>query len=109
MESLDWMTEEEQNEQPVRLLRIGVALAGYRHEHGAYPAKLDALVPGWFKEIPGDLFSGKPPIYRRTATGYLLYSVGVDGQDDGGHDPNDVCPEDGKVAGSDIVLRVGER
>ena len=34
--------------------------------------------------MPLDFFSGKPLIYRASKKGYLLYSVGVNGKDDGG-------------------------
>ncbi len=34
--------------------------------------------------MPQDLFSGGPLIYRPSDKGYLLYSIGVNGRDDGG-------------------------
>jgi len=34
--------------------------------------------------VSDDLFNGKPLIYMKTDTGYLFYSVGVNGKDDGG-------------------------
>ncbi|HWX20182.1 MAG TPA: hypothetical protein VN578_09795 [Candidatus Binatia bacterium] len=34
--------------------------------------------------MPQDPFSDKPLIYRPSGTNWLLYSVGVDGVDDGG-------------------------
>lgn len=66
------------------LARIALALAGWRAEKGEYPEQLTDLSPGWLKEIPPDWFTGKDLIYKRTAQGYLLYSVGPDGDDDGG-------------------------
>jgi hypothetical protein len=36
------------------------------------------------RQIPGDVFSGKPLIYRPNENGYLLYSVGINGKDEGG-------------------------
>ncbi len=62
-------------------------LALYRAENFAYPETLQALVPKYLAEIPIDRFSEKPMIYRRTEQGYLLYSVGPNGQDDGGRTP----------------------
>jgi len=42
-------------------------------------------VPSYLKSIPNDPFVEKKPlIYKKTAKGYLLYSVGPDGVDDGG-------------------------
>jgi hypothetical protein len=34
--------------------------------------------------LPRDIYNDKPFIYRRTEDGYLLYSAGANGQDDGG-------------------------
>jgi hypothetical protein len=46
------------------------------------------------KEIPPDLFSGKPLIFRPSENGYLLYSVGVNGKDEGGRGEEDMAPGD---------------
>jgi len=59
----------------------------YRHklERGSFPQELAQLVPDYLPAVPIDPFSGKPPIYRLDAEkGYVLYSVGADGKDDGG-------------------------
>jgi hypothetical protein len=66
------------------LVQLAAALAVYRAENGAYPEKLDALVPGVLPQLPADLFHGKPYIYQRDGEGYLLYSAGPNGDDDGG-------------------------
>jgi len=60
-----------------RLLRVALELRAQKLEHGAYPDTF---------QTPLDPFSpaSQPLIYRRTATDYLLYSVGPDGVDDGG-------------------------
>jgi hypothetical protein len=47
-----------------------------------------------------DPFSLKPLIYKRTAAGFILYSVGKDGQDDGGQHRN---PKDSEMP-FDIVF-----
>jgi hypothetical protein len=63
------------------------AIAIRRHElrHGRPPASLEALVPALLPKLPHDSFSGQPLRYRTTEDGgYVLYSVGADGQDDGG-------------------------
>jgi hypothetical protein len=52
-------------------------------EH-SFPDTLSDLVPKYLAEVPLDPFGTGPIIYRRTADGYLLYSVGSDGIDDGG-------------------------
>jgi len=64
-------------------LRVNVALRLYRAEHGEYPAALAAVVPDYLEELPPDPFSGEPFRYRREGEGWLLWSVGEDGDDDG--------------------------
>ena len=75
------------------LTKLALALAAMKEETGAYPADLNALTPEYVPEIPQDLFSLKPLIYRRTEKGYVLYSVGCNMIDDGGRE--------GKEAGED--------
>ncbi|KKK93223.1 hypothetical protein LCGC14_2695040, partial [marine sediment metagenome] len=82
------------------LTKLAVALAAYKAEKAGYPKTLAELRATYGKEIPGDRFSGKPLVYRRTGTGYVLYSVGSNGEDDGGKED-----EDGDT--DDIVVRVG--
>ncbi|HXL09343.1 MAG TPA: hypothetical protein VN966_03910, partial [Candidatus Bathyarchaeia archaeon] len=81
-------------------LRLAFALEWYRREHKSYPKKLDALTPEYLKETPIDLFTGKPLIYRSFPSGYTLYSVGVNGEDDGGRGYDD------DPRGDDIVIRM---
>ncbi len=59
-----------------------------------YPAKLDDLAPKYLAAVPDDLFSGKPLVYRPTSKGYLFYSVGVNGKDEGGRSRDDDPPGD---------------
>jgi hypothetical protein len=66
------------------LTRIAAALAVYRAKHGQYPDKLDALVPDVLPQLPVDLYHAKPFVYKRDTDGYLLYSTGENGIDDGG-------------------------
>jgi hypothetical protein len=89
-------------------VRIAVALAAYRSDHGRYPEKLSELAPKYLKEIPRDLFNGEPLIYRTTKDGYLFYSVGMNGQDDGGRARGDEPGEDG-LRGDDVRVRMPAR
>lgn len=68
----------------LELTQLAAALAVYRAEHGKYPDKLDELVPDVLPQLPVDLYHAKPFIYHRDADGYLLYSTGENGIDDGG-------------------------
>lgn len=62
------------------------ALEVYRAQSGTLPESLEALVPSILQVLPLDPFSGEPLRFTRTeqAPGYVLYSVGLDGVDDGG-------------------------
>lgn len=68
----------------LRLVRTELAIHGYRRDEGNFPTSLQTLVPAWLNEVPLDPFSGQALVYRADAEGYLLYSVGNDGTDDGG-------------------------
>ena len=76
-------------------LRLNVALRRFRGDTGEYPETLDELVPGYLEELPPDPFSGEPFHYRREDGGWLLYSVGLDQDDDngleGGYDEGDIA------------------
>jgi hypothetical protein len=65
-----------------------IALKRYQLKHGYYPPDLDSLVPGFVPAVPLDPVDGQPLRYRHNADStFLLYSVGENGQDDGG-DPS---------------------
>ncbi|GAB4136446.1 MAG: hypothetical protein Tsb009_03500 [Planctomycetaceae bacterium] len=67
-----------------RLMRIAIALESYRRKHGRFPETLARLKPEFLKEIPLDLYSEKPFLYRPEKKGYLLNSVGQNLRDDKG-------------------------
>ena len=90
----------ERVEQLHRNLHLAFALAAYQRDQGRYPAKLDGLAPKYLASIPEDLFSGKALIYRPEEKGYLLYSVGVNGRDEGGRSYGD------EPAGDDLPVRM---
>jgi hypothetical protein len=62
-------------------LLTAIALARYERAHQRYPKRLEALVPKYLGQVPQDIFSGKPLVYRPTKRGYLLNSVGPNGED----------------------------
>lgn len=69
------------------LMIVATALAVYRARHGDYPEQLDQLSPEILDSVPPDIFSEEPFIYQpQPDGGYLLYSVFVNGIDDGGTD-----------------------
>jgi len=62
-----------------------LAVIRYEKEKGGYPAGLDELVKaGYLKKLPMDPYSDGPLVYRKTESGFLLYSLGVNLKDDGG-------------------------
>ncbi len=68
-----------------RMAGVGCALERYKRAKGGYPEVLNELVPAYLARLPHDPCTGQPFIYRRDATeGFLLYSVGLDGNDDKG-------------------------
>ena len=73
---------------------MAIALAGYHADHDRYPAKLADLAPRYLPRIPGDLFSGKELTYKPSEKGYLFYSIGPNGKDDGGRWYDDDPPGD---------------
>lgn len=89
------------------LTRLAFALAGYHADSGSYPAKLADLTPKYIGAIPKDIFNDDADLhYARDGDGYLLYSVGFNGRDDGGKGPGE-SRED--LTCDDIVVRVPRR
>jgi hypothetical protein len=71
------------------LTKLAFALAQYRADHGSYPPKLADLLPKYVAKLPQDVFSDADFHYRCEGGGFLLYSVGPNGQDNGGKGRND--------------------
>jgi hypothetical protein len=68
-----------------RAALVAIFVERHRLAHqGVLPEGLDKLVPEFLKAVPTDPFDGKPLRYLRRPTGYVVYSVGVNRQDDGG-------------------------
>lgn len=69
----------------VDLTRCAIALDRHRLQYGSLPDTLDALAPSFLPRVPHDVVSGGALHYRRgPGDGFLLYSVGWNGRDDGG-------------------------
>lgn len=67
------------------------ALHRYRLETGHYPDSLDALLQaGYIDRLPQDCYSNGPLVYRTQGDDFILYSLGVDFEDDGGQ--QSLCP-----------------
>lgn len=71
-----------------RLAGTACALERHRLRTGAYPAALAELVPALLPEVPRDPMDGQALRYRRRDDGHFdLWSVGLNGRDDGGVAP----------------------
>lgn len=78
----------------VRLARIACGLERYRLAEGSYPERLEDLSPRFIATVPRDVIDGGAFQYRRTDDGRLvLYSLGWNGQDDGGETGNPKHPQ----------------
>ncbi len=82
-----------------QMTQVALALAAYRADHGGYPESLEQLVPDYLDEVPKDLFTGAQLRYESNGQDYLLYSVGVNREDDEGR------TYDSEPRGDDIVIR----
>lgn len=91
---------QERTEQLQRNIDTAFALAAYRLDHGMYPKTLADLSPKYLMKSPTDLFTGKPLSYRPQDQGYVLYSFGLNGQDDEARTRDDNPP------GDDLVVRM---
>lgn len=76
--------EEAKHKVRFTIIDSALALYLYEREHGAYPSQLEFLVPAFIPVVPTDVFSGEVLRYRPQGEGYVLYSVGPDGEDDSG-------------------------
>jgi hypothetical protein len=78
------MRSEAQAQTFFNLACLALALAGYRHDNGHFPKTLAELRLRYIAQIPKDPFSDGNLHYTLEGDGYLLYSVGPNGTDDGG-------------------------
>lgn len=68
-----------------RLVVTALALERHRRGPGAYPKALSEIAPWLLAKPPVDFMDGQPLRYQPTGDGhFVLYSVGLDGNDDGG-------------------------
>jgi hypothetical protein len=75
-------------------LALGCRLC--RLKSGHYPGGLDELpekLPGHFRNLPADPFSGRPFRYAKTGKGCRVWSLGENRADDGGHSRKDIVFE----------------
>lgn len=67
-----------------------IAILRYQHISGKFLENLEMLVSdGLMERVPMDPYSDRPLIYKADGSGFVLYSVGADFQDDGGMHKDD--------------------
>ncbi len=69
-----------------RLTSTALAVAGYLAKHRALPANLQSLIPEFLDELPIDPFDGKPLRTVSKPGSLIIYSVGIDLEDDNGRE-----------------------
>jgi hypothetical protein len=89
-----------------QITEVVFALAAYRADQGKYPDKLADLTPQYVKALPKDLFGEADLIYRlQDDGGYLLYSVGPNGLDNGGRDRASAAIDEDERQLDDLIVR----
>jgi hypothetical protein len=62
-----------------------LAVLSYQKEKGTFPANLYELAAkGYLRELPMDLYSDSPLVYKKTDNNFLLYSFGPNFKDNSG-------------------------
>lgn len=91
-------------EAQLRAAEAALGVESYRLRHGGeLPESLVQLAPGILPEAPKDPYDGQPLRLEWLKPGYEIYSVGADGKDDGGVEPEKRAAEG---APKDIVFKV---
>jgi hypothetical protein len=79
----------------IRNAHTAVAIERFRLMHRQLPDSLNNLVPQFLSAVPTDPFDGQPLHYHQLGKGYVIYSVGRDGHDNGGRErPSDAKRSD---------------
>jgi hypothetical protein len=74
----------------LRVVCTVIAVERYRLANGTVPDSSSVLAPQFLAAVPTDPFDGQPLRYKKLGKGYVVYSVGEDGKDDGGDEKKDI-------------------
>jgi hypothetical protein len=86
-----WLTQGLPGLDSVRVAQAALAVERYRATNGGrLPAVLGDLCPNYLAAVPIDPHDEQPLRYVTRGQGYVVYSVGRDGKDDGGVEGKDV-------------------
>jgi hypothetical protein len=82
-----WRAERRVNSE-LNLLRMTIEIEIFKRKNGSPPETLDQLAPTQLTEIPSDPYARLPSYgYRKTDSGYRVYSFGPNQTDDDGRNP----------------------
>ena len=87
----------------MRCAAVALAAEGFRVDQGRWPETLGELVPAYLDDIPIDPCDGSPLRFKRLPDGLVIYSVGNDGQGDGGYIERTLFPP---WPGQDVGVRL---
>ncbi len=68
----------------IECARAALAVERYRAREGRLPTSLGEVAPVYVGAVPADPYTGRELRYERLRSGFVVYSVGEDGRDDGG-------------------------
>jgi hypothetical protein len=90
------------NQAWLRCAMAALAAERFRLAHGSWPDSLSALAPEFLSQMPIDPFDAQPLRLHRLKDSLVIYSIGPDGNDDGGL----VSRADFHPAGSDVGFQL---
>ena len=83
---------------------LALACHRYRNANQDWPTSLDQLVDKWLKDTPIDRINGKPLNFRIKDDKLVIYSLGHDGDDDGGVSTDSDTPWLDKTGDGDWIV-----
>ena len=83
---------------------LALACHRYHKANQEWPTSLDQLVGEWLKDTPIDRINGKPLNFRIKDNAPVIYSLGHDGDDDGGVNTDSTAPWLDKTGDGDWIV-----
>ena len=83
---------------------LALALHRFKRSEGEWPTKLDQLKDKWIDRTPIDRLNGKPLSFAIKDDAPVVYSIGHDGDDDGGVNTDSSAPWLDQQGDGDWVL-----
>ena len=90
----------------LRAAQASLAIQRYRLAIGKIPDTLGDLAPTYLDAVPSDPFDGNDLRYKKLVTGFVVYSIGEDGSDDGGKERPPTRQRTGDAVNYDVTFTV---